>query len=378
MTPQEKTEIRDKRMLAALNLEKPDRIPINLSGQGFFKWLDPTAVLADYFRRPKYIDDLTIQAYQLPIIEEMDSVPMIGAASEAGLEAFAAGIFAKIKLPGRDLAEDALWNFHELGPMTEKDYDTAIDKGWSHMTAELHKRIGFDPAKMPPPDFEYMNEINAKVAALGKTTIGISGFFPMPSFEILSSARKMPEFFKDLRRIPEKVGAVLEIMTEEAVNLAVQSCKAEKKPVYGFIGGTRAGSDFIAAKVFEKYYFPFYQKVIHEMHTYNVKANLHNDSDWSGFLKYFTEFPKAQCIFDPDHLTPIEKIKEILGDRACVEGNVPPAYLAVGTPDECYNYAKKIMDIMGDTGFIMAAGCGVPANARRENVEAVILAVTGK
>lgn len=56
MTPQEKTALRDKRILAAFNLETPDRIPItNFHGNGFFKFIDPKATLADYFRRPKHL-----------------------------------------------------------------------------------------------------------------------------------------------------------------------------------------------------------------------------------------------------------------------------------------------------------------------------------
>ena len=136
----------------ALNLEKPDRIPIFMSGQGFFKYVDPNATLADYFRRPKYVDDLLIQAAALPDLAEIDQAPMCGYLTEASQAAFGAAYFAKTKLPGRDLPDDSLWNFDELGPMTEADYDTIIDKGWPYMVEELNRRIGFDPKSVTPPD----------------------------------------------------------------------------------------------------------------------------------------------------------------------------------------------------------------------------------
>lgn len=379
MMPQEMTEIRNKRIMAALNLEKPDRIPItSFQGNGFFKFIDPAAVLADYFRRPKYIDDLLIQAAQLPIIDEIDQGPMVGFTSEAGQTAFAAMYFAKIKLPGRELPEDALWNIDEQGPMTEEDYDTVIDKGWGYMTAELNQRIGFDPTSLPPPDMQYLSELNERLAKLGKSSIGMSGLLPFPSFEVLSGARKLTQFFKDLRRMPEKVAAVLEIIEDSAVQQTIGTLKNGPPTIFGFIGGTRAGCDFISPKIYEKYYHTFYQKLIPAMHEINVKTWLHNDSDWTLFLPYFKEFPKGQCVFDPDHLTPMEKLKEVVGDHMCIEGNVPPGLLAVGTPEENYNYAKNIIGIMGDTGFMMSAGCSLPPNAKRENVEAVILATIGK
>ena len=171
MTPQEMTKVRDKRIMDAFNLKKPDRIPIFLSGQGFFKYVDPKATLADYFRKPKYMDDLLIQAAALPDLAEIDQAPMCGFVTEAGQAAFAASYFAKIKLPGRDLPDDSLWNIDELGPMTEADYDTIIDKGWPYMVEELNRRIGFDPQSLAPPDMAYLGELAQKMAPLGKSSI---------------------------------------------------------------------------------------------------------------------------------------------------------------------------------------------------------------
>ena len=100
MTPQEMTAIRDRRVRAALNVETPDRVPIFMTGQGFFKYVDPSATLADYFRRPEYVDDLLIEAAKLPDLSEIDWAPRCGSVTEAGQEAFAAMMFARIRLPG--------------------------------------------------------------------------------------------------------------------------------------------------------------------------------------------------------------------------------------------------------------------------------------
>jgi uroporphyrinogen-III decarboxylase len=58
----------------------------------------------------------------------------------------------------------------------------------------------------------------------------------------------------------------------------------------------------------------------------------------------------------------------------CITGNIPPALLSVGSPDQCYEAASNMCRHMGKTGFIMAAGCQVPIDAKRENVAAVISA----
>lgn len=373
------TKIRDKRMLAALNMEKPDRIPIMLAGQMYFKFIDPSMTISDWWERQELVDENLIKAAQLPILEEMDSPPpATGIPMDFFQQNFAAMWFARMKVPGRELAKDALWQIDEKGPMTEDDYDTIINKGWNVLKQELLNRIGFNPEALPPLNPEYMGKVSEKVVALGKTSVGMAGgLLPFPPFETLSGARTLAKFFRDLRRMPDKVRAALEIMENEEVENTVKAIKA-MPGVYGFIGGTRAGCDFISSKVFEKFYFPYYQKVVPAMQANNTKTWFHMDGVWDGFLPYFREFPKAQCVWDPDHLTDNRKMKEILGDKMCITGNVPPSLTSVGTPEECYNYTKGLIEIFGDSGFIMSSGCSVPPNAKRENIEAVILATLGK
>ena len=270
----------------ALNLEKPDRIPIFLSGQGYFKYVDPKATLADYFRRPKYVDDLLIQAAALPDLAEIDQAPSCGFVTEAGQAAFGACYFAKVKLPGRDLPDDSLWNFDELGPMTEADYDTIVDKGWPYMVEELNRRIGFDPKSLAPPDAAYLGELAQKMAPLGKSSIRTTGLLPMPAFEVICAARRLNHFVRDLRRIPEKVRAALEIVEDASIEQSIEMLKAGPPCVYGFIGGTRSGSTFISSATFEKFYFPFYHKLIPAMQAINVRSWLHMDNDWSRLFAF--------------------------------------------------------------------------------------------
>jgi uroporphyrinogen-III decarboxylase len=373
MTPQEMTELRNKRVMAALNIETPDRIPIFLSGQGYYKFIDPKATIADHFRRPEYMDDLLIQAAALPDLAEMDSRPTTSV-SKAYMQAFAAMFFGKMKIPGEDLPDDMLWNVDEQGPMTEADYDTVIAKGWGYMTDELNKRIGYDPAAIPPPDKEYLDQLQQRIAPLGKTTIAATSFPPFAPFEVLSGARRLNNFFRDLRRIPDKVRAAIEVIEDYSVEQTIKALKTTPPSPFAFIGGSRSGSTFISPQVFERFYFPYFQKLIPEMEKINVKTWLHMDNDWSGFLHYFKEFSKGQCIWDPDQMTPILKIKEVLGDKMCITGNLSPALLSVGTPDQVYASTKQICSEMGKTGFIMTSGCSVPIDAKRENVAAAIAA----
>ena len=57
----------------------------------------------------------------------------------------------------------------------------------------------------------------------------------------------------------------------------------------------------------------------------------------------------------------------------CIMGDVPPALLTVGTPEDVTSYCKKLIDIVGkDGGYILSTGCECPVAAKFENVKAMI------
>ena len=58
----------------------------------------------------------------------------------------------------------------------------------------------------------------------------------------------------------------------------------------------------------------------------------------------------------------------------CIKGDVPSALLAFGTPAEVRSYCKALIADMGD-GFILSPACTMPANAKLENVMAMLEAV---
>ena len=92
----------------------------------------------------------------------------------------------------------------------------------------------------------------------------------------------------------------------------------------------------------------------------------------------FWDLPKGKCLIAVDSATDIFKVKEVLGDRLCIKGDVPPALLTLGTPDEVYEYSAKLVKELGPEGFILGPGCTLPADSKMENVKAMLSAVTGK
>lgn len=65
------------------------------------------------------------------------------------------------------------------------------------------------------------------------------------------------------------------------------------------------------------------------------------------------------------------KAKEILGDVACISGNLPNRLLLTGAPDDVKEYCKKLIDTCGpDGGYIMDTSALLD-EAKPENVRAM-------
>lgn len=362
-TSQELYNERLTRFKKAMNLEKPDRLPIyNYGSPCFPGFVDPNFKKEEYFSDAAHVDDLMFKAFEM--FPEIDNAPMMAYVSSI------LGViwYAKMKLPGRELAPDAMWQVDEVGPMKEEDYDTIINKGWKGMSAELlFNRLGYTPEGIALAP-EYLNGFHKKVE-----NAGLVEMFPytfVPPFEILSGARSLAVFMKDLRRMPEKVIAAINVMADEMAPDLKASVEAIN-PLTVFNGATRGGCDFLSLKMFEKFFWPTTKKLSDVVIEGGSKVLFHFDGNWEANLPYFLEFPKTSGIFDSDSLTNIFKVKEILGDHMCITGDVPPALLSVGTPEEVYNYSRKLVAEIGPKGFIMSIGCMTPPNAKLENIKAM-------
>lgn len=283
--------------------------------------------------------------------------------------------FSKVKLPGRELAEDVLWQVDERELMTPDDYDTIINKGFEPFYQEYFaNRINKDLAEAQKV-FSRATQFNQNMRDAGYP-IYLSGAIAHP-IDYLSSGRTMGKFMVDMRRTPDKVAEVMDIICDANIAQFKKNVSTIVEPVSIFVAMGRGCPDFYNLKVWEKFVWRYIEKIAKAIIETGIAANFHIDGNWERGLDYFKEFPKGTCVFETDGTTDIYKIKEKLGDIMCIKGDLPAATLALGTPDEVYNYSKRLIKDMGN-GFILSSGCDVPHNAKPENVKAMISAAAGK
>lgn len=359
------------RLLKAVAHEKTDRTPINLVGPCFIKFGEPSAVLADFIRRPEWADDVIVKAYV-----SMPDIDCGGGGAVGNMASMGARWMSRTKLPGRELSEDTLWQIDEAGAMTVEDYDTIIDRGWKTFQLDYQiNRLGYKPEELAP-NVEAMEKSAKKFKDIG--LVSMRGMFTGMPYDQLCGGRGVANFTKDLYRIPDKVKAALDVILEENAGDAGEYFRSNKALTGGIAPSVRANCDFVSRKVFEKFAWPLFQRFTNVVLDGGAIPSFHQDSRWDDFLDYFTEFPKNRCIYDLDEMTDIYKVKEILGDRMCITGNVSSGLTCLGTSDEVYDFCRKQISDVGETGYIMNTSCTAPPNAKLENIKAIIAACTGK
>lgn len=282
---------------------------------------------------------------------------------------------SKVKIPGIQLPDDALWQVQEGELMKHEDYDVILNKGWNYFYADFClNRLDNLMGKLAHT-FEYMPK--AVKYCIDNGVVPLSGGFSVIPYEYICGGRSMKEFMKDLYRMPDKVEAVFDAaLIDLMANSKAHYLAA--KPIGIWIGGWRAASEFLSPKLWRRFVWPYMKKLADLALEMGVVPIFHLDSNWERDLEFFKEMPKGKCIFYPDSATNIFKIREVLGDHMCINGDVPPSLLTVGTPDDVYKYCTKLIKEIGPTGFILGQGCDIPPDAKVENVKAMVSAATGK
>jgi hypothetical protein len=275
---------------------------------------------------------------------------------------------SRVKVPGRELPDDALWQVAECEVMTADDYDAIVSEGWKPWVERYyHERLpgareAFDAVAPIVPE--------ALAACRARGVVPLSPIAATIPYEYFCGGRSMKEFMLDLFRRPDKVQAAMDAALPVLIDDMRRSIR--RLGLVGlWIAGWRSASEFIAPRQWERFVFPYFKQLVDAAVEEGAIPVLHFDANWDRDL----ELPKGKCVLSLDGRTSIFRAKEILGGHMCIMGDVPPRMLTLGTPEEVTAYCRRLVDEIGPGGFILSSGCDVPIDAKYENVKAMVDAV---
>ncbi len=364
MSTQEDYQKRLTLINKAIRSEPVDRIPLIWAGMGMAPRQMGLSIAEFVYSPEKGIDSQ---------LDYMDRLGVDGCNNGLWFRpdvALSATWLSHIKMPGHELPDDSLWQVDEKEIMQVEDYDIILDQGIeAFMGQSLPKVVDMEQFQQGAAQMAEFNPIQFKTL-IDRGYPSVAGGVTTIPFETLCGGRSMMSFFMDLYRIPDKVNAVMEAITPMYIHMALKDVEASGIRAV-WVGGWRTASAMLAPKLWDRFVFPYLEKVVGALAEQNIISVLHLDQDWTRDIARFKELPAKSCVLNLDGMTDVRKVKQALGDHAAIMGDVPSELLATGTPERVRTYVKELIDDIGPTGLLLCPGCDAPINAKHENVMAM-------
>ncbi len=354
------------RLWRAVELGPQDRVPVVLEYSGFAPFITGTP-MSDFLISPAAATRTMIRAWDM--VGGGDGINY-GSFSIFGLSrAFG----AKIVIPKPGRADNEMWQVVETELLSADDYDRIVAEGWPAFSERFFEEKIFNDidSRFKPP---YKESIDVQGAWAEKGAPVLTGGDIATPIEFLCGARSLPQFARDLFRRPDRVEAAMEEMAPYMAASVIKRAKSNGYPGV-WVGGWRAAPEILSPRMWDRFVWPYFRQAVREVVAADLLAVLHLDSSWDRELARFLELPARKCILATDGRTDLSRAKDILGGHMCLMGDVPAAMFCLDPPEKVHGYCRHLVETLGPEGFILHSGCDIPANAKLENVRAMVGAV---
>jgi uroporphyrinogen-III decarboxylase len=377
---------RNQRMLDAIALKQPDRVPL-LMGMGYYLAEMGGVTKLDLYEKPELHQALLEKAaieYQPDNIFGAWHTPESSRALGDRMT----------KWPGLGLGPNGSFQFNEQEFMKVSDYEDFLDDPTDWAIRVYTPRVfencaGF--GDLPPLGmwlYGYYNTLltypgltapsvveafqatyKAAQAAMtwlqntiaGSQKLAELGFPPFylltnlveAPFDFMSDTlRGMRGIFLDMLRVPDKLLAAEKKVSRIQMKYLLNAVKVTGVP-YCFIPLHRGSDGFMSLPQFEKFYWPQLKDMMLEMIDNGITPWVYYEGVWDQRLEYLAELPKgktAGSFQDSD----IFKVKEVAGDAICVIGGMPIPMLKNGTVASVREHTHRLCEEVGrGGGFVM-------------------------
>jgi uroporphyrinogen-III decarboxylase len=121
----------------------------------------------------------------------------------------------------------------------------------------------------------------------------------------------------------------------------------------------KGDESFMSPKQFETFYWPSFKKVLVGMINEGLVPMPFAEGRYGARLEVIKELPRGSTIWSFEDID-MARAKKILGDSACIAGNVPASLMHAGTPQEVKEYCRKLIETCGPGGgYILTGAAGM-------------------
>ncbi len=393
------------RFIKAIKLEEPDRVPVMLPSGSYpviYGGSSMKKVMYDYdeLRRTylKFLQDFEMDTYMGP-----GSVPP-GKVMD--------GIDYKLHYwPGAGLGDDATMPLQAIEGeyMSADDYDDFIAdpsdwllrtylprcagafKGFRKLAPltplvgiPINYMLGFADPEVRSSVLALLDaaEEGAKwrsaVADVGAASLAaglpaISGSMACAPYDLLGDRlRGTKGIMMDMYRRPSTLIEAMERTVPIALKETLASANASSCPIV-FMPLHKGTGGFMSNKQFERFYWPTLKKLLMGFIEEGLVPMGFAEGDYTDRLEIISDMPKGSMIwyFETMDMT---RAKKMVGDKACIAGNLPTSVLCTGNPAQVMDYCRKLIEACAPGGGYILAGAASMDKGDPDNLRAMMVA----
>lgn len=383
---------RATRFIKAIKLEEPDRVPLLMPSSFFpayYAGYNLGTVMYDYEKMKqawlKFINEFEMDSFTHPTFVLPGKV----------LEMIDYRLF---KWPGHGLPDDmSIYQFLEGEYMKADEYDAFLENPTEFWLRVFLPRVvgAFEPLrKLSPfsgmmaipigyflsigtnPDLQaaFQMFIDAgkesarwikAVAEFNRTALE-AGF---PNFRggsvagapfdmIADMLRGTQGAIMDMYRQPDKLHKTMERLIPLAIRSAVDRSNASGCPVC-FMPLHKGNETFMSPEQFETFYWPSLRKLLLGLINEGLVPYPLAEGRYGARLEVIRDLPRGSMVWSFEDID-MARAKAVLGDSACIAGNVPTSLLHTGTPEDVKECCRKLIETCAPGGgYILTASAGM-------------------
>lgn len=232
-------------------------------------------------------------------------------------------------------------------------------------------------------DFDFVNSDLYKSAIQnGKDILQAQPHVPMSiavngPVTFAACIRPIEMMLRDMRKNPDKLHMLMEWCTDRIIEWIEIYYQEIGEGELMFMEPV-VTTDIMSADQFKEFGFPYLQRIVDRTKEVSggKAVNGHICGHTSQIWEYLGQLGLKS--YSCDDAENIEALKETLGDKLIISGNIPPVdVLAIGTIDDVIESVRSTMAKAADSpkGYILDAGCMITPGTPRENLWALVYAV---
>ncbi len=188
--------------------------------------------------------------------------------------------------------------------------------------------------------------------------------------DVAGLSRGYDIFGEDIYKRPEVAHHLMDVATDSIINFLKAQAEIGGRFHRFMVADDSIG--FISKRHFVEFSQPYIRRIF-DAFPDAIKI-LHCDANTTHLLDVMAD--TGMDVFNFDSNMDIALVKQKIGDRICLLGNIAPlTVLLEGSPDEVEAESKRLIDIgKPGGGFIFTAGSGTARGTPADNIEAMIKA----